>query len=213
MQSRIKEIIATFTEPVNRDLTVVLDRAGAGVTGFETFMMSKVGRPMLSLVPWSLGLRLFETEGERILTAAAGRSAHALTTRALVPRQLAMEDSSRFWSAAMVARHLIVVGEKIARIMVTLGRGEMSYEAVNTADVKPDPSTPATAFAEYREFLTTFGRIMRKEIVNRHSQVPHPHPWTGPLTLHQWLNLATLHQRLHRTQLERILHKLDSVNE
>jgi hypothetical protein len=162
----------------------------------------------MSLLPWSLGLRIFGNEGNKILEAVAGRPSPALTTQILVPRQLAMEDSSRYWSASMVARHLIVVGEKVARIIVCLGKGEVCNEAVNIAEVKPDPTTPVSVFSEYREFLANFGRVMREDVVNRRSLVTHPHPWSGSMTARQWLHLAAMHQRIHRIQLERILRKL-----
>jgi len=185
-----------------------LGRPGAGVSALEIFVLSKIGKPLTSLMPWSLGQLVFEKEGARILAAAIHRSPSALTTRVLVPRQVALEDSSRFWSAAMVARHLVVVGEKIARVMVCLGKGEMCDEPVNIADVKPDPATPESAFDEYREFLARFGRMVREDVVNRRSLVTHPHPWSGQMTAHQWLHLAAIHQRIHRVQLQRILREL-----
>jgi uncharacterized damage-inducible protein DinB len=185
-----------------------LGRPGAGVSSIETFTLRTLARPLTSLIPWSTGLRAFQKEGDRILAAVANRPSSALTTRVLVPRQLALEDSSRFWSAAMVARHLMVTGEKIARIIVCLGRGEMCSEPINIADVKPDPETPVSVFVEYCDFLAQFGRTMREDVVNRRSLLTHPHPWSGQMTAHQWLMLAAMHQRIHRAQLERILRKL-----
>jgi hypothetical protein len=182
-----------------------LERPGAGISAFETFVMTQVGKRLMSLLPWSYGLRLFNEEGAKIIAAVRGRSAEALTTRVLVPRQLAMEDSSRYWSAAMVAHHLIIVGEKIARIMVSLGKGETSTEPVVIADVKPDPATAASVFGEYGTFLTRFNRVLHEQVVDRRSRATHPHPWSGPMTVHQWLYLAAMHQGLHRVQLRRIL--------
>jgi hypothetical protein len=143
-----------------------------------------------------------------ILAAVAGRPASLLTAPVLVPRQLFLEDSSRHWSAAMVARHLIVVGEKVGRIIVCLGKGELCDEPVNIAAVKPAPATPASVFDDYREFIARFGRSMREDVVNRRSLLTHPHPWSGQMTAHQWLQLAAMHQRIHRMQLRRILHAL-----
>jgi len=158
----------------------------------------------MSLLPWDFGVRMFNTEGIKILKAVRNRSERELTTRVVVPRQLAMEDSSRYWSAAMVAWHLIVVGEKIARM--SLGKGETSTEPVVIADVKPDPATPASAlFEEFPAFLARFSAILQNDVEDRRSKVLHPHPWSGPMTVHQWLYLAAMHQRLHRVQLDRIL--------
>jgi DinB family len=182
-----------------------LGRPGAGVSSIETFVMRKLARPLTSIIPWSTGLRTFQKEGDKILAAIANQPSPALTARVLVPRQLYVEDSSRFWSAAMVARHLIIVGEKMARIIVCLGKGEMCSEPVNVADVKPDPASLVSVFVEYREFLARFGRILREDVINRRSLLTHPHPWAGPMTAHQWLQLAAMHQHIHRVQLERIL--------
>jgi len=170
--------------------------------------MRKLATPLTSIIPWSTGLRAFQKEGDKILAAIANQPSSALTARVLVPRQLYVEDSSRFWSAAMVARHLIIVGEKMARIIVCLGKGETCSEPVNVADVKPDPASLVSVFVEYREFLAGFGRIMREDVVNRRSRLTHPHPWAGPMTAHQWLQLAAMHQRIHRVQLERVLRAL-----
>mgnify|MGYP003423639007 FL=1 len=185
-----------------------LGRPGAGVSSIETFVMRKIAKPLASIIPWSTGLRAFQKEGDRILAAIANQSSSALTTRVLVPRQLVLEDSSRFWSAAMVAHHLIITGEKIARIIVCLGKGEMCSEPVNIANVKPDPGSQDSVFAEYREFLAHFARIMHEDVVNRRSRLTHPHPWSGQMTAHQWLMLAAMHQRIHRVQPERILRAL-----
>jgi hypothetical protein len=186
----------------------VLGRPGAGVSSIETFVMRRLAKPLMSVIPWSTGLRAFQKEGDKILAAIAGLPSSALTAQALVPRQLYLEDSSRFWSAAMVARHLIIAGEKMARIMVCLGKGEMCFEPVNIAEVKPDPAILVSVFDEYREFLARFGRILREDVVNRHSLLTHPHPWCGQMTAHQWLQLAAIHQHVHRVQLERVLRAL-----
>jgi uncharacterized damage-inducible protein DinB len=186
----------------------VLGRPGAGVSAFQIFLMSRLAKPLTSLIPWSQGLHLFEREGALILEAVAGLPVSVLTTRVLVPRQLFLEDSSRFWSAAMIARHLIIVGEKIARIIVCLGRGEVCTEPANIAEVKPDPATPASAVDDYRNFLARFGRTMREDVVNRRSLMSHPHPWMGLMVPRQWLQFAAAHQHVHRVQLGRILRAL-----
>jgi len=199
MKEKVRSLSNTIPE---------LGRPGAGVSGLTTFVMSRIGRPVMSLLPWSKGLAMFEREGEKILSVASRRTPDELTICVLVPPQAALEDSSRFWSAAMVARHLIITGEKIARIMLCLGKGEICDEPVNTAEVKPDPKTRATIFDEFRAFLSDFGRMVREDIVNRHSLMTHPHPWSGQMTVHQWLFLAAMHQHIHRVQLRRILAKL-----
>jgi len=185
-----------------------LGRPGAGVSLFETFAMSRLAKPLSSVIPWSMGLWAFQKEGDKILAAITNLPSSALTSRVLVPRQMYLEDSSRFWSAAMVARHLIIAGEKIARIMVCLSKGEVCLEPLNIAEVKPDPASLDSVFREFPEFLANFKRTLQEDVVNRHSLLTHAHPWAGQMTAHQWLQLAAMHQHVHRVQLERILRAL-----
>lgn len=187
-----------------------LGRPGAGISFLQTFYLSKIGKPALALIPWSMGLRLFVGEGNRILAAVAGRNNEELAKPVLVPPQLFLEDSSRYWSAAMIARHLIVVGEKVARIMVCLGKGDVCLEPTNIAEVKPDPATPASTFDEYRTFLARFARMAQDEVVNHHSLLTHEHPWSGRMTVRQWLHFSAMHQRIHRIQLGRVLRAVRS---
>ena len=50
----------------------------------------------------------------------AGRSEPELTEAVLVPPQIGLEDSSRFYSYAMVLEHLTIIGNAIGRIVVEL---------------------------------------------------------------------------------------------
>jgi uncharacterized damage-inducible protein DinB len=157
------------------------------------------------LVSWNLARRLFQWEGLRIIQLSEQLSTEQLTRRVLVPRQRAMEDSSRFWSPAMTIAHLVIVGDKVIDIMTRLGRGEHIAEPVRIEDVKPDAATLPAVLRDFRAFLARFDAQAGTGIQDRNSAATHAHPWVGPLTAHQWLNLAAVHQRVHRKQIQAIL--------
>lgn len=119
-----------------------LQAPGAGIPAAEAFVLRTIGFGLISpLVSWNLARRLFQWEGLRIIQLTEQLSTEQLTRRVLVPRQTALEDSSRFWSPAMIIAHLVIVGDKVINIMTRLGRGEHIAEPVRIEDVKPDAAT------------------------------------------------------------------------
>ena len=183
-----------------------LQAPGAGIPAAEAFLLRTIGFGLIGpLISWNLARRLFQGEGLRIIQLTEQLSVEQLTQRVLVPRQTAMEDSSRFWSPAMTLAHLIIVGDAIADIMARLGRGERIAEPVRIEDVKPDAATLPAVRHDFRAFLARFDAQAGTGIQDRNSRATHAHPWVGPLTAHQWLNLAAVHQRVHRKQIQAIL--------
>lgn len=186
--------------------TPALAPPGAGLPWLEAFVLRYIALPLMgALIPWDIAARRFQREGQRILAFAEGTDPNLLTTRILVPRLMAMEDSSRYWSVAMAVRHLMMVGEPLAEIIVTLSQDRVCPLRIGIADVKPAVDTPASVVREFRAFLTNFDQHLRVEVGNRDSRHTHVHPWMGPLTPRQWLCLAAVHQRLHRRQIQLIL--------
>ena len=61
-----------------------------------------------------------------MIALAEPLSAEQLQRRVLVKAPMGMEDSSRYWSAAMVLEHLIEVGSRIAVGIVELTHGSQS---------------------------------------------------------------------------------------
>lgn len=183
--------------------------AGAGLPGPEAFVLRHVGVPMLgAILPWRYALRRFHAEGERILALGMAIPAAQRTTPMLVRRLMAMEDSSRCWSVAMVARHLTVVGGLIADIVVDLSQGRVSSHRVDIAAVKPGLDTRASAMDEFRAFLDHFRERVASAGPHRRGPSTHPHPWVGALNAHQWLCLGAIHQGLHRRQASMIIRRL-----
>jgi uncharacterized damage-inducible protein DinB len=131
--------------------------------------------------------------------------ADRLTERVLVPPQRGLEDSSRFWSAAMTARHLTIVGSNIEQVIATLSRGEKFSVAADTAKMKPeDERNDAGAIAEYLAFADGVLDRLQESVRDRDSRALHTHPWFGPMTAKDWLWLLGTHTALHLQQLRNI---------
>lgn len=184
-----------------------LDAPGAGIGTAMTLIARYVWMPVLALRRSEEdALAVFAEEARAIAALLASLDRDELATRVLVPRQAGLEDSSRWWSAALTVEHLLVVNEEIAAIVVALSRGEQPELAeVTTARVKPRAQLdPARTGAEFAAMVARFtdrvaerARPMRRDVTWRH-------PWFGPMTAHRWLCLAGAHQGLHGRQLQAI---------
>ena len=184
----------------------ILAPAGAGLPKAENFLLRHIVFPMgAAIMPWNLALRVFQHEGRKVSALARDIAPDLLTRRILVPRLIAMEDSSRYWSVVMAMRHLIIVGEEIESIIVQLSQGQRCTSVLGIATAKPEADTQVAVLDDFRIFLERFAQRMSTDVGNRRSAHTHEHPWLGPLTAHQWLCLAGVHQRLHRRQINMIV--------
>lgn len=140
--------------------------------------------------------------------ALAGRlTPEQLRQPVLVPRLAGLEDSSRYWSAAMVVQHLVIVGGGIGGLVGALSRQQQFGREVRIADVKPAPEAgeeqlPLLA-GTVDAYLAQVAAIADLRTPGRHA-----HPWFGPLDSHGWHALAAVHTAIHRRQLEAILRAL-----
>ncbi len=151
----------------------------------------------------------FKVEGKKIIELVSGLSDEQLTQRRLIPRLRGLEDSSRFWSAAMTIQHLNIVGEGMLGIIVSLSRGNNVLPSRGIADVKPTVDVDAQeAIANFKELTANFGRLACKIDFEKHSDLKHPHPWFGPLNARQWTLFAAPHQAIHRKQIEAIIARI-----
>jgi len=149
--------------------------------------------------------QLFLSLGGKLGDLAGTLTADELATRVLIPPQRGLEDSSRWWSPAMVLEHLMITDELFVASIVSLSRGVVPAAKVGTADVKPAGTRDAAAVpAAFREFLKEADRRLSDRIEPLRTDVRHPHPWFGPLTAHQWLCVAALHHGIHYRQLKAI---------
>lgn len=173
---------------------------------FEAWISRHVLFPLAGLLlSWDRALMLFQSEGRAILEMARPLSPETLTKPVLIDRIRGIEDSSRFWSPAMVLEHLIIVGRQICGGIILLSHGRKPEGKADTAAVKPTGSHGPEIVDDYAAFLDEFLDRIARQSGDRASTTTFPHPWFGELTAAKWVTLAAVHQRIHRRQLEKIL--------
>ena len=185
-----------------------LGRPGAGLPFLEKLLGRYWYMPRDSRQRSDADLQqIFASNGRRALDAARALSTEDLHRRVLIDRFQGIEDSSRYWSVAMTLDHLIIVGEKIAEMMIRLSRGETVTEEVDIAKVKPPvPEAPTREILDrFEQFLSAVPDRLEREWKKRDSAHAHRHPWFGRLTAHQWHWILAVHQRTHRAQTQKII--------
>ena len=187
-----------------------LEAPGAGLPHFEALLQRFVIFPMLcKITTYDSAIRLFEKETKLLLREVTLIPEPLRDKRVLIPRLPAIEDSSRFWSAAMVLEHLIIVGSRIKIVAQHLARGETPPGKADVAEVKP-PGELEGKFCinEYKKYSDDFLQSIRALRGDQWAKATFEHPWFGALTLHKWICLAAIHQRIHRRQIEAIISRL-----
>jgi hypothetical protein len=183
---------------------------GAGLPVVPAFALRHLIFPAYCLMTsWDKALAVFQTQGQKVLALAEPLSEDRLLRRVLVKAPLGIEDSSRYWSAAMVMEHLIEVGSRVAVGVVELTSGATVTVKADVADVKPEGGRGTEIIEDFRQFLDDYVRMVTDEIGDRRSKSRHPHPWFGELDAHRWMCLGAFHQSIHRKQMERIVAGLD----
>jgi hypothetical protein len=181
----------------------VLEAPGAGLPHLESWVISKVAVPLYTrFLSRHQARRLFIREGERILYLLEDCNEYRLDEPVLVKRPLGIEDSSRAWSLAETAEHVIVVGNGIRNLIIQLSSGHRPSGKFSIPRVKPKGGLGTNAYKLLRQHIDTFTRDLDSL---RFSKRPtYPHPWFGELNANQWYQYAALHLYSHRIQAERI---------
>lgn len=186
---------------------------GAGLPRGQALLLRFLAFPLYcATTRWEKALEAFTREGERILALVEPLSPSQFQQRVLVQAPIGMEDSSRYWSSAMVLEHLIEVGSRVATGIVELTNGEPVSIKADVADVKPQGGKGPEIIAQYRDFLQDYVHTLREDVGDVKSQLRHLHPWFGNLTAHQWACLGAIHQGVHRRQVQRIVAGLEVVD-
>ena len=162
---------------------------------------------------WDKALTSFRAEGQRLIALAKPLSEDQLQQRVLIKAPMGLEDSSRYWSVAMVLEHLIEVGSRIAVGVVELTQGATVTVKADIADVKPEGGKGSEIIADFRQFLDDYARMVAEDAGDRNSKSRHSHPWFGQLNAHEWTCLSAVHQSVHRKQMERIVAGLSDENQ
>lgn len=192
-----------------------LDAPGRGLPFFEGLYARFIMYPrMMRAYDGRQVMDTFTRETAKIIELARGLDEEAFFTRVLIDRLPGLEDSSRYWSAAMVLEHLIICMRPMTQISETLAQGHAMNIRISTADVKPRGGRKLTRQQWLDNFTAaaaeTAGRI---EALATLPQVAKPagdaprvwHPFFGGIPARGWLWVLGAHQITHRRQMQRII--------
>jgi hypothetical protein len=157
-------------------------------------------RMLLSGLDWDGAQAAIARVSSRLTREAMAMDDATLARRVLIKRLRGLEDSSRFWSLAMVLEHLVITGEMFTDFIVTLSNGRPVTDQRGIADIKPRRElgrAVITRFVEVHEAIPT--RLAAEAGALRDGPT-HLHPWFGKLTAAEWLSLTAVHLRLHEKQ-------------
>lgn len=189
--------------PSDEEIIASLDKPGAGIPAHHRLFMRWFVNPVVTRsVPWEHNRNSFLKMNERILKVVNRLSDEELSKRVLVPKQFALEDSSRYWSVLMLIEHLVIVGSGIKAIVVSLSHGKVPDFEVEIARVKPKGGkAPKEVVKSYTDFFRTVMDDLDAEVGDKESKAALKHPWFGPFTAKQWHWLMAAHTVVHYDQL------------
>ena len=190
-----------------------LDKPGAGLPFPQELLLRWYVAPFIAgRADWEDDKRRFAKSTESLLKLIEGLDEKQLSTKILVPRLRGIEDSSRYWSAAMLFEHLTIVGSAVRGGIISLSKGIVPPVKADVAAVKPPGvKTPAQSVEEYRKFSSTLMADIDAAVKDKDSKAKFRHPWLGPLTCRQWHWLLHAHQSIHLPQLREIVKGLNAV--
>ncbi|MBY0553090.1 DinB family protein [bacterium] len=179
---------------------------GAGIPWYQKIMLRLVISPFVAAkTDWPISAERFNKVSAKILKEIEGLTEAQLSTRILVPPQTGLEDSSRYWSVAMVLEHILIVGNAVAVATYELADGRVPDYKVDTAAVKPIGSmSTQEAVEKFKKFcLVDYPRLL-PSLKNKNSNLKLYHPWFGMFKAQQWFWLLTTHHALHLKQIREI---------
>ena len=145
---------------------------GAGLPVLQAFALRHLIFPAYFLTTsWDKALAAFQAEGQKLIALAETLSANQLQQRVLIKAPMGIEDSSRYWSAAMVLEHLIEVGSRVAVGVVELTNGSTVTVKADIADVKPEGGKGREIVEDFQQFLDDYARMVTEDIGDRKEQV------------------------------------------
>ena len=184
-----------------------LNRPGAGVPWWQRLVGKHVLLPRAcARMTWTNVPDVMEGQARELLLLGEPLDEAARTRRVLIRPQIGLEDSSRYYSWAMVLEHLTITGRGTTAIVADLIDRRAPSTVVRTADLKPRGGLPsAEAIAGYQAMLAEFRRRTQVDEARRSSPLLHEHPWFGPLDVFHWLCFAPFHQSIHIRQARTIV--------
>ena len=197
---------------LNRDEAIQKQLAppGAGIPWYHRLVLKLYVGPFVSAkAKWGESEKTFSKVNSRILKEIEGLSEKDLAKRVLVPSQMGLEDSSRYWSVAMTLEHLVIVGEAITKGITMLSAGQVPPIKPDTAKVKPLGAMPVSqSLKEFNSFTSENFQKFLQTVKDKDSKLSLAHPWFGPFNANQWFWLLGMHGGIHLKQIREIKKRL-----
>lgn len=128
--------------------------------------------------------------------------------RVLVRPIRGLEDSSRYWSAAMVLEHIGIVSESVGEVIVSLSNEIVPDLKPDTAAVKPLGAQSAEeSFLAFEKLQKNLMPSLESRVKNLDARAKLSHPWFGPFTARKWYWLLGIHVGIHLEQIRQIRKK------
>ncbi len=184
---------------------------GAGVPWPQGLVLKYFIAPFIAgRTDWAVSEKRFVKLTLKILKELGGLNEIEHSTKVLVPPQAGLEDSSRYWSIAMVLEHLVIVGNGISYAISELTSDRLPQGTADTATVKPIGAVSASqSVAEFKKFSQTDFKNLVSGLKNRNSNLRFRHPWFGMINAKQWFWALAIHHRLHLKQIREIKKRLN----
>ena len=198
----------------NRDSTELIEgigKAGGGLSKGRAYFLKHFGFPFVNaVISWERALSIFESEGQKMIGLACSVPMEKLNERVLVPHLFGLEDNSRYYSVAMVLKHVLTVGYALQNRVPLLSQGKKLDKEVKIEEYKPYEEISAEVIAEYEIFLNGFSESLEAEVEDVFLDNRHEHPWFGNLKAKEWAVMGAIHQVVHRRQMEAIIKGLST---
>lgn len=191
----------------------VLAPPGAGIPLHQKILMRFILKPFVAgRTPWEVSEANFRKINEKIFKAIDGLTEAQLTTRILVPPQMSLEDSSRYWSIKMALEHLLIVSGQMMQLIPTLSQNIIPNAKADIAAVKPKNEIGLTKILQdFKKLISTDFDKLNSSIRNREVSAVFYHPWFGNMNAKQWYWLLAMHHGVHLKQIREIKKRLPLI--
>lgn len=187
----------------NHNIEPKLDKPGAGIPFLERMILRFYYAPFVAgKSEWKDSRIRFDKLATKVSKVIEGLSDEQLSKKVLVPPQKGLEDSSRYWSIAMVLEHIVIVSQGIERILEGLTSGKKLNLVFSIADVKPPGKVSAQeSLKMFQQLKDNLLNDLDRKMKDLESPMKQYHPWMGMLNARQWYWLLGVHVGIHLKQI------------
>jgi len=180
---------------------------GAGLPWFQLLIMRYYLGPIVAMkTSRDDSRRRFEKISQKIMQMIEPLNHEQLGRKVLIPSQVGLEDSSRYWSIAMTLEHIVIVGRAMCSVIPQLENGVTPSLVADTAKVKPiGQMSIDESIRLFKKFVQEEYPFMDKNFKSFEAPTKFMHPWFGPIQAKQWYWLLTIHTGLHLKQIQEIV--------